>query len=71
LTTTYSQIRSHRVGIGCLADPPVDAHDVYLRLHLLSHRLVRSHGPSLDGVFSLLANVAWTKAGPCPAGDFE
>lgn len=60
-----------RVGIGCLADSPVDAHDVYLRLHLLSHRLVRPHGLSLDGVFALLANVAWTNFGPCPAGDFE
>ena len=45
---------------------PVDASDVYLRLHLLSHRLVRPHGVSLDGQFGLLANVAWTSAGPCP-----
>ncbi|MGY1830075.1 2,3,4,5-tetrahydropyridine-2,6-dicarboxylate N-succinyltransferase [Geodermatophilus sp. SYSU D01180] len=44
--------------------PPADAHDVYLRLHLLSHRLVRPHGVNLDGVFGLLANVAWTSAGP-------
>ncbi|HEX5367697.1 MAG TPA: 2,3,4,5-tetrahydropyridine-2,6-dicarboxylate N-succinyltransferase [Acidimicrobiales bacterium] len=57
--------------IGSLADPPVDAHDVYLRLHLLSHRLVRPHGANLDGVFGLLANVVWTSLGPCPAEGFE
>jgi 2,3,4,5-tetrahydropyridine-2-carboxylate N-succinyltransferase len=49
-----------------LAAAPADTHDVYLRLHLLSHRLIRPHGQSLDGIFGLLANVAWTSAGPCP-----
>jgi 2,3,4,5-tetrahydropyridine-2,6-dicarboxylate N-succinyltransferase len=49
------------------ADPP----DVYLRLHLLSHRLVRPHGLNLDGVFRILQNVAWTNHGPCPAEGFE
>jgi 2,3,4,5-tetrahydropyridine-2-carboxylate N-succinyltransferase len=39
---------------------------VYLRLHLLSHRLIRPHQANLDGIFGLLANVAWTSAGPCP-----
>jgi 2,3,4,5-tetrahydropyridine-2-carboxylate N-succinyltransferase len=48
-----------------LDTPPVDAADVYLRLHLLSHRLVQPHGMNLDGVFGLLANVAWTSVGPC------
>jgi 2,3,4,5-tetrahydropyridine-2-carboxylate N-succinyltransferase len=52
--------------IESLADPPADAADVYLRLHLLSHRVVRPHEVNLDGVFGLLANVAWTSAGPCP-----
>jgi 2,3,4,5-tetrahydropyridine-2-carboxylate N-succinyltransferase len=52
--------------IAVLADPPRDAADAYLRLHLLSHRLVRPHQANLDGVFGLLANVAWTSAGPCP-----
>ncbi|MBX6354477.1 MAG: 2,3,4,5-tetrahydropyridine-2,6-dicarboxylate N-succinyltransferase [Micromonosporaceae bacterium] len=52
--------------ISSLADPPKDAFDVYLRLHLLSHRLIRPHEANLDGVFGLLANVAWTSAGPCP-----
>jgi 2,3,4,5-tetrahydropyridine-2,6-dicarboxylate N-succinyltransferase len=49
-----------------LADPPADAHDAYLRLHLLSHRLVRPNELNLDGIFGVLANVAWTSAGPCP-----
>ncbi len=51
--------------------PPADAVDVYLRLHLLSHRLVRPHGLRLDGVFGLLANVVWTNHGPCAVEDFE
>lgn len=53
-----------RTVIGSLAEAPVDAHDVYLRLHLLSHRLVRPNGANLDGIFGLLANVAWTNLGP-------
>jgi 2,3,4,5-tetrahydropyridine-2,6-dicarboxylate N-succinyltransferase len=52
--------------IESLADPPVDAADVYLRLHLLSNRLVKPHEANLTGIFGLLANVAWTSAGPCP-----
>jgi 2,3,4,5-tetrahydropyridine-2,6-dicarboxylate N-succinyltransferase len=54
-----------------LADPPRDAADAYLRLHLLSHRLVRPHGLNLDGIFGVLPNVVWTNVGPCPADDFE
>ena len=54
-----------------LADPPRDAPDAYLRLHLLSHRLVRPHGLNLDGIFGVLSNVVWTNAGPCPVDDFE
>lgn len=53
-----------RTVISSLTEKPLDAHDVYLRLHLLSHRLVRPHGANLDGVFGLLANVAWTNLGP-------
>src|SRR3954453_17522002 len=44
--------------------PPADTADAYLRLHLLSHRLIRPHGANLDGIFGLLTNVAWTSAGP-------
>jgi len=54
-----------------LSDPPVDAVDVYLRLHLLSTRLVAPHGLDLGGVFGLLATVVWTDAGPCPVDGFE
>lgn len=54
-----------------LATPPVDAKDAYLRLHLLSHRLVKPHGQSLDGIFGLLANVVWTSVGPCAVEGFE
>lgn len=43
---------------------PGDAADAYLRLHLLSHRLVAPRSVNLDGVFGLLQNVAWTTAGP-------
>jgi 2,3,4,5-tetrahydropyridine-2-carboxylate N-succinyltransferase len=55
-----------RTVIGALSDAPVDTHDAYLRLHLLSHRLVRPHGANLDGVFGLLPNVAWSNLGPVP-----
>jgi 2,3,4,5-tetrahydropyridine-2-carboxylate N-succinyltransferase len=52
------------VVINDLNAAPTDALDAYLRLHLLSHRLVRPHGLNLDGIFGLLANVAWTVHGP-------
>ena len=50
--------------IGSLADPPADAHDAYLRLHLLSNRLIAPHQANLDGIFGVLANVAWSTHGP-------
>ncbi|HEY5135901.1 MAG TPA: 2,3,4,5-tetrahydropyridine-2,6-dicarboxylate N-succinyltransferase [Candidatus Nanopelagicales bacterium] len=49
-----------------LSVAPTDAADAWLRLHLLSHRLVAPRTVSLDGVFGLLANVAWTSVGPVP-----
>lgn len=54
-----------------LSTPPASALDVYLRLHLLSHRLVQPHGVTLDGIFGLLNNVVWTSAGPCAVEGFE
>jgi 2,3,4,5-tetrahydropyridine-2-carboxylate N-succinyltransferase len=54
-----------------ITQPPQDAVDAYLRLHLLSHRLVKPHGLSLDGIFGLLSNVVWTSAGPCAVEGFE
>jgi 2,3,4,5-tetrahydropyridine-2-carboxylate N-succinyltransferase len=60
-----------RTVIASLDDKPLDTHDVYLRLHLLSHRLVKPHGQSLDGIFGLLANVAWTSLGPVAVDQLE
>lgn len=57
--------------IADLSAPPKDAHDVYLRLHLLSHRLIKPHDASLDGIFGLLANVVWTNHGPAAVEGFE
>ena len=50
---------------------PTSTADVYLRLHLLSHRLVKPHGQSLEGIFGLLPNVVWTSFGPCLNENFE
>ncbi len=50
---------------------PKNAADAYLRLHLLSHRLVKPHGVALDGIFGLLSNVVWTSVGPCAVDGFE
>jgi len=60
-----------RVVVDDLQAPPTSTEDVWLRLHLLSHRLVRPHTVSLEGVFGLLTNVVWTSAGPCAVQDFE
>ena len=54
-----------------LADAPTNASDAYLRLHLLSHRLIAPHGLSLVGIFGLLNNVVWTSQGPCAVEGFE
>src|SRR5262245_40107351 len=51
--------------------PPVNTSDAYLRLHLLSHRLVQPRTISLDGIFGVLPNVVWTSAGPCAVEGFE
>ena len=50
---------------------PADALDAWLRLHALSHRLVRPNEVNLDGVFGLLTNVVWTNFGPCRVEGFE
>ncbi|SCK22754.1 2,3,4,5-tetrahydropyridine-2,6-dicarboxylate N-succinyltransferase [Streptomyces sp. WMMB 322] len=65
------EIVAVRTVIGSLDDKPADTHDVYLRLHLLSHRLVRPHGLNLEGQFGLLANVAWTNLGPVAVDRLE
>ncbi|MBA3232361.1 MAG: 2,3,4,5-tetrahydropyridine-2,6-dicarboxylate N-succinyltransferase, partial [Propionibacteriales bacterium] len=60
-----------RIVVDDLSRPPQDAADVWLRLHLLSHRLVAPHGQNMDGVFALLTNVVWTALGPCAVEGFE
>ena len=50
---------------------PTSATDVYLRLHLLSHRLVEPRTINLDGAFGLLTNVAWTSIGPVALDTLE
>lgn len=59
------------VEIADLSAPPVSTEDVWLRLHLLSTRLVVPHSISMEGVFGLLTNVVWTSAGPCAVAGFE
>ena len=59
------------VHVSDLRTPPTDTVDAWLRLHLLSHRLVAPHGVNLDGLFGLLTNVVWTSAGPCAVDGFE
>ena len=65
------EIVAVRTVIASLDEKPLDAHDAYLRLHLLSHRLVKPHGQNLDGIFGLLANVAWTSIGPVAVDRLE
>ncbi|HEU0190782.1 MAG TPA: 2,3,4,5-tetrahydropyridine-2,6-dicarboxylate N-succinyltransferase [Mycobacterium sp.] len=60
-----------RTVIGALDAQAADAYDAYLRLHLLSHRLVAPHGLNADGLFGVLTNVVWTNHGPCPVDGFE
>jgi 2,3,4,5-tetrahydropyridine-2-carboxylate N-succinyltransferase len=54
-----------------LDQAPAGTADAYLRLHLLSHRLVRPHGLNLDGIFAALPNNAWTSLGPVPVEEIE
>ena len=54
-----------------LSVAPKDVADVYLRLHLLSHRLVKPHSINLDNIFTLLPNVVWTSVGACEINSFD
>ena len=60
-----------RTVVADLQSPPSDTYDAWLRLHLLSHRLVVPHSVNLDGIFGLLTNVVWTSVGPCAVDGFE
>jgi 2,3,4,5-tetrahydropyridine-2,6-dicarboxylate N-succinyltransferase len=50
---------------------PESVSDAYLRLHLLSHRVIKPHGANVEGIFGVLNNVVWTSVGPCPVENFE
>lgn len=64
-------VRTVSTVIADLAAAPVDTADAYLRLHLLSCRLVRPRTVNLDGIFGLLPIVAWTSLGPIPVGNLQ
>lgn len=59
------------VTIPSLAAPPQGVADAYLRLQLLSRRLIRPHEANLDGLFGVLINIAWTSLGPIAAEEVE
>jgi 2,3,4,5-tetrahydropyridine-2,6-dicarboxylate N-succinyltransferase len=59
------------VEVADLQMPPSSTEDAWLRLHLLSHRLVAPRTIAMDGVFGVLTNVVWTSAGPCAVEGFE
>ncbi|MGO1972352.1 MAG: 2,3,4,5-tetrahydropyridine-2,6-dicarboxylate N-succinyltransferase [Propionibacteriaceae bacterium] len=73
--TSADEVRRVRTEVvkvsSALDEAPTNTADAYLRLHLLSHRLVRPRGINLDGIFAVLPNVVWTSAGPCAVADFE
>jgi len=48
---------------------PATVPEAYLKLHLLSHRLVKPHGTNLQGLFGILPNVAWTSEGAIDIGE--
>jgi len=66
------KVKKIPVDIGIeLSVVPKDVADVYLRLHLLSHRLVKPHGVNLDNIFTILPNVVWTSFGACEINTFD
>ena len=73
-TTSTSRTRTEKVAVATFVEDlgaaPVDAHDVYLRLHLLSLRELRPHQANLEGAFGQLNNVVWSDLGPCDPDGF-
>jgi len=65
------QLHAVSTTIDSLADPPADTADAYLRLHLLSARLVRPRTVNLDGIFAVLPTNVWTSLGPVPPAEIE
>ena len=74
-TAAHRALGGDRVVVACLIDnlfqPPVDAVDAYLRLHLLSHRKMAPNSMNLNGLFGLLNTVVWTNLGPFEPDNFE
>ena len=74
-TAAHAALGGERVVVACLVDnlyqPPVDAIDAYLRLHLLSHRKTLPNSMNLNGIFAVLNNVVWTNLGPFEPDGFE
>jgi 2,3,4,5-tetrahydropyridine-2,6-dicarboxylate N-succinyltransferase len=68
LRLVHTEVRRVEVDLDA---PPADACDAYLRLHLLSHRLVAPRTINLGGIFGCLPNVVWTSLGPCAVDGFE
>ncbi len=78
LNTTQGLAEKHgpmRVAVVAFIDDPehdpgpLGVPDAYLRLHLLSHRLVKPNGIKLDGIFGKLPNNVWTNEGPIAPAD--
>ncbi len=71
-TDSIREVTKSEVSIEIDLDaPPKGVADAYLRLQLLSHRIVKPHGQSIDGIFGILNNVVWTSAGPCAVSSFS
>ena len=74
LLTTDAIRKVRRVNLSIeidLSQPAKDVADVYLRLQLLSHRIVKPHSLNLDGIFGILPNLVWTSVGPCEVNTFN
>lgn len=64
LTPPFQESRKPLVAVLLATNEgPKSVPEAYLKLHLLSHRLVKPHGTKLDGIFGVLPNVAWTNKG--------
>ena len=76
LSDSVDEIRGVRrqvleVKVTNLSKPIENVEDAYLRLHLLSHRIVRPRSINLDGIFQILPNVIWTNRGSLLPAQFN
>ena len=51
--------------------PPETTPECYLKLHCLSHCLVKPNQINLDGIFNHLKTIAWTNHGPIDATEID